>query len=1565
MSWLMNRHSKVAWQCTTLAAVVIVFLCCFVTLADMLFVNDADDSIFVLLPATAIVLLCSALVTAAVLFSWSPRRLWFPALVLPTLCVGLFINDSTSVRLIDGIDRVQGAAWSLLLLSWLVWLLPRVGKPLMLLLNLVLFLCSLWLVLVGGAVTNSLLSSSPLTTLNSAILFSLNALANIALNLSYPKKLHIELRSLGFALSVFIACAVTLIWFNNTHRMQQQVQNSAETLSGKLQQSVSDLVQTQQGLLTRMVKRASVLDSSLTDTYFAQDGQGYLADFPYIEYIALTKAQNAGLWSAALRNDVQRWFDHYLAQRLPALLQQHPVPTSEAMFFADYDAKIDHSLLYVFYQRDNNSPVQIVAASVNYALALEKMVAGILTNGYQLKIYQPQNQVLLYQSAQYPEHCIKSHQFTIRLHDTVNWQATGCDSLKTIPTGLLISSEIALYAGFIAIFLALLSQQLQQKSQKHQTRLLSANLRLRQSITEQQRLRLNQQQIMNNSADAICIIDATGCFVELSSSAETIFGYPLTELIGKPFIDFVHPADREVTVLEAEHLKEGNATLNFRNRYIRKDGSVVHLLWSARYVTDIDVLYAIAHDISELERQERFQIAQQKILKLISLEDELAGIFNHICDMAQQYLPGVKAVLTRVSGKNLKLVAAPAFSAELSRFLAAVNISLTSLPCGIAAYKGRFEICENLLQSAAWQLLPAQIKDEAGQACWSMPILTSSGSVQGTFALYIKENRIPKNEEHELMVLCCRLAGIAIEKMQQRQALQESEQRYRSLYEFNPDPVFSLDLAGNFLNINSAGVALLGRNEEQIIGQHYARLIQPEMLAQVEQHFAIVVQGTAQRYETVVQVPGRTAVDFMISNLPIIVDGKVVGVFGIAKDVTERNQTSRALQHSLTRLSLQTSALQGLNECATGIRSYWDNPQTLRYVIGELSRIMHCCQASILLTDASYEAAPIWFTQAHDGHQELTEAQARFLLDILAYHRFDGFVFDSENIQNFQGAALQPDLCQFLLDNRIVASPVCDREGAIIGCLLVTDCECRSFDQDEQLLTAQFAKLIFSALEYRQLLQSMIAAERDLQQQLQFNTAVTDSMSDVLLVTDMTGNVSVVNPSAERLLAQCGISVAHQLISEILPLQPQNWQPDCFYESELELRILDQRLNYTCKVTPLKTNDNQVGWLVTLHDISAERRAAAVSHERDQFFTLSLELFCLVDLAGCFVQVNPAFSRVLEYLPADLIGQPYMSVIDSKDHQLIYDAVMKLRQGHDIHDLEFRVISRTGRLCWLQLSAALSGDIIFCAARDISARKTAQKQLEQTLQELKRSNEELNEFAYVASHDLQEPLRKIRTFGDRLLQKVSQEDTAIQDYVARMCNAAERMQNLISDLLTYSRLNAGQLSCTVVDMPAITQDILALMDDVISQTAAQITIDIQANPVADERQLKQLLQNLLSNALKFHKPQQAPQIILQTLQLQDGVMLTVSDNGIGFEPQYAEKVFNPFQRLHSRTEFAGTGIGLSIVKKIAERHGATIHVNAQPGVGACFEVTFPNIQSDDVKAPVAVKGEDYVQNSVG
>jgi light-regulated signal transduction histidine kinase (bacteriophytochrome) len=253
--------------------------------------------------------------------------------------------------------------------------------------------------------------------------------------------------------------------------------------------------------------------------------------------------------------------------------------------------------------------------------------------------------------------------------------------------------------------------------------------------------------------------------------------------------------------------------------------------------------------------------------------------------------------------------------------------------------------------------------------------------------------------------------------------------------------------------------------------------------------------------------------------------------------------------------------------------------------------------------------------------------------------------------------------------------------------------------------------------------------------------------------------------------------------------------------------------------------------------------------------------------------------------------------------------------------------------------------------KDITERKQAAQALEQKAEELARSNAELEQFAFVASHDLQEPLRKIRAFGDRLKLKC---DGALPaegaDYLARMLNAAARMQTLIADLLTFSRVISRFEPFVEVDLKRIVQEVLGDLEVRIEKAGATVTVGELPTIEADPTQFRQVFQNLIGNALKFQKPEVKPLVEVsgrilpaedENSELGDRCEIQVRDNGIGFDEKYLDRIFAVFQRLHNRQEYEGTGIGLAVCRRIVERHQGTITARSKPDEGATFIVQVP------------------------
>jgi signal transduction histidine kinase len=244
--------------------------------------------------------------------------------------------------------------------------------------------------------------------------------------------------------------------------------------------------------------------------------------------------------------------------------------------------------------------------------------------------------------------------------------------------------------------------------------------------------------------------------------------------------------------------------------------------------------------------------------------------------------------------------------------------------------------------------------------------------------------------------------------------------------------------------------------------------------------------------------------------------------------------------------------------------------------------------------------------------------------------------------------------------------------------------------------------------------------------------------------------------------------------------------------------------------------------------------------------------------------------------------------------------------------------------------------------------------LREVLQQIERSNRDLQDFAMVASHDLQEPLRKIQMFGDRMRDEYS----AVLppqgiDYLRRMQNAADRGQMLIQGLLAYSRVTTKAQPPVPVALGEIAHEVVSDLEARLAQTNGRVEIGALPTIEADPLQMRQLLQNLIGNALKFHKPDVAPLIRVDAEEQDDRLWkISVADNGIGFEEKYLDRIFKIFQRLHERNAYEGAGMGLAICRRIVERHGGEITARSAPGEGATFIITMPSRQAAELEGIV-------------
>jgi len=407
---------------------------------------------------------------------------------------------------------------------------------------------------------------------------------------------------------------------------------------------------------------------------------------------------------------------------------------------------------------------------------------------------------------------------------------------------------------------------------------------------------------------------------------------------------------------------------------------------------------------------------------------------------------------------------------------------------------------------------------------------------------------------------------------------------------------------------------------------------------------------------------------------------------------------------------------------------------------------------------------------------------------------------------------------------------------------------------------------------------------------------------------------------------------------------------------EVEARgVRKDGLFFYNKITMVKACDEQGicnGHHCFMKDITERKLTDTALQESEfryrQIVELAEEGIWVIDSKARTIYVNQAMGRMLGYTELEMFGRALFDFMDEEGKQQTSEYVDRGKPGiAERHEL--RLKSKDGKDVWTYMSTSQvldkKGNLLSSCALvyNITDRKEIERQMLQLTEDLKRSNQELEQFAYVASHDLQEPLRSVTSYTQLLAQRYQGNlDAKADKYINYIVDGASRMQQLINDLLAYSRLGKRVQEFEAADCNAAVQQSLCNLQIAIAEKNAVITYESLPTVMADEFQLVQLFQNLIGNAIKFC--QDVPIIHIAASRNESEWLFSVRDNGIGIDPEYADRIFLIFERLHSRREYSGTGIGLAICQRIVERHGGRIWVESQSGEGATFYFTIPIIR---------------------
>jgi PAS domain S-box-containing protein len=476
---------------------------------------------------------------------------------------------------------------------------------------------------------------------------------------------------------------------------------------------------------------------------------------------------------------------------------------------------------------------------------------------------------------------------------------------------------------------------------------------------------------------------------------------------------------------------------------------------------------------------------------------------------------------------------------------------------------------------------------------------------------------------------------------------------------------------------------------------------------------------------------------------------------------------------------------------------------------------------------------------------------------------------------------------------------------------------------------------------------------------------IIGSATDAIITVDDQQKITLFNAAAERMFRCLASQAIGQPLDRFIPKRFRDVHSDhirVFSETGETTRAMGSQRSLAAlradgEEFPVEATISQITvagqklFTAIVRDVTERRRSEEALRESEgrlrAIVDTAVDCIITIDERGRITSFNPAATRLFGYAPEEvwdrninlLMPAPYHEEHDGYLKNYVTTGLKKIIGiGREVTGRR-----KDGTLFPMDLAVSetrLGNRRIFTGiVRDISERKRAEASLTRQAEELARSNVELERFAYVASHDLQEPMRTVRSFAQLLQRRCADKLTGEgEEYLRFITDGVQRMQTLINDLLAYSRVNSQGAAFAPADSDQILGRVLENLQASIEQQHARVTADVLPAVIADATQLGQVFQNLLINAIKFHDSR-PPQIHISAKEAPAEWLFSVRDNGIGIASEYFERIFIIFQRLHTIEEYGGTGIGLAICKKIVERHGGRIWVESKVGEGSTFHFT--------------------------
>jgi len=793
-----------------------------------------------------------------------------------------------------------------------------------------------------------------------------------------------------------------------------------------------------------------------------------------------------------------------------------------------------------------------------------------------------------------------------------------------------------------------------------------------------------------------------------------------------------------------------------------------------------------------------------------------------------------------------------------------------------------------------------------------------------------------------------------------QEALKLSSIYNRSLIEANIDPLVTIGPDGKITDVNNSTETVTGFQRDEIIGTDFSDYFTESEKAR-KGYKQVFREGFVRDYPLEIQHKNGQITP-VLYNASVYKDenGEVIGVFAAARDITERKRAEAEKQKLLENVQLFAEDLEASNK---ELQSTTEELQATNEELQTTTEELQATNAELQTTTEELQDKNEELELAGTYNRSLIEASVDPFVTIGPDGKITDVNNSTETVTGYtRDEIIGTDFSDYFTEpeKARVGYKQVFQEGLV-----------RNYELEIKHKDGHLTPVVYNASVYKNGYGEVIgvfAAARDITERKRnekeikiasnYNRSLIEASIDPLVTIGPDGKITDVNNSSEAVTGFSREELIGTDFSDYFtePDKARDGYKQVFQEGFVRNYPLNIQ-NKNGHTTPVLYNasvyrdeDGEViGVFAAARDITERKKAGrelklAVKYNRS-LIDASLDPLVTIGPDGKITDVNNSTEAVTGYSREQIIGTDFSDYFT--EPEMAKEGYQKVFREGFVRDYELKIKHKNGHITPVLYNASVyhddNGEVIgvFAAARDITERKKAEEMLKLNISELARSNAELEQFAYVSSHDLQEPLRMIGSYLQLLERRYQgQLDDKADKYIHFAVDGAARMQHLINDLLEFSRVTTRAKELEVTDVESVYNQVLINLEVSIKENNVVITHDPLPVVMADDIQLTQVFQNLISNAIKF-RGEDDPKIHIGVVRKSDQWLFSVKDNGIGIDSKHKDRIFEVFKRLHKRRDYPGTGIGLSICKKIVERHSGDIWVESELGLGSVFYFTLP------------------------